>query len=212
MIKISPVFACCLVAFVVISASCSSPPPTLETPQPRTYYETLDLSTPESAVRSFTNAFQRSDFPTVFWIFSPKAQSNIMNRLNLLEYGYLLKLNPSIDPIHAARPIFEGTPLLKLSEAEHFGEISYYFDVLMMAAKEHSALIIDLSGAVYIRDTITSPDNQYADIVASVDGIEGNVIFRTVQSPGGRWRVLQVIVPGGDENHIPWSTPALTEQ
>ena len=36
----------------------------------RTYYESLDLSTPETAVSQFTNAFQRDDFETVYLIFS----------------------------------------------------------------------------------------------------------------------------------------------
>jgi hypothetical protein len=165
----------CIFLLLAALTSCTSPLPEQRVDH-RTYYESLDLSTPESSVETFINAFQRSDFPTVFWVFSPEAQIDFIT-----------------------------------SEMEHIGDASYYFDVLMMAAKEHSAFIIDLSGEIKIRDTIALSDNQF-DVVASVEGIEGNVIFRTVQSPSKRWRVLQVIVPGGDERQLPWSTPKLPEQ
>ena len=45
------------------------------------------------------------------------------------------------------------------------------------------------------------------DVVTSVDGIDGPVVFRMRQSVGGRWRVLQVILPGGNEDMLPWAVP-----
>ena len=43
------------------------------------------------------------------------------------------------------------------------------------------------------------------DVITSVEGIDGEVIFRTVPTPSGHWQVMQVIVPGGDEDLLPWS-------
>ena len=42
----------------------------------RTFYESLDLSSPESAVKTFTDAFQKEDYYTVFLIFSPSLSIN----------------------------------------------------------------------------------------------------------------------------------------
>jgi hypothetical protein len=201
----------CIFWLVVFLTACASPSPSQQVTY-RTYYESLDLSTSESAVNSFTSAFQRSDFPTVFLIFAPRTQVEFKNKMDLLQYEHLLKLDPSSDPSLTPRSILADTPWFNISEIEHFEETSYYFDILMMAAREHSALLIDLTGEVKVKDEIKAPDNQYVDVVTTVDGIDGNVIFRTVQSPSKRWRVLQVIVPNGDESQIPWSTPKRTEQ
>ena len=210
MIKKPPFFMHGILLFVLFLTACSLSLPSQQT-TPRTYYESLELSTPESAVKTFTSAFQRSDFLTVYWVFSPEAQDQLTLRMNLLDYQHLLKLDPSLDPLEATRSILAGTPWGDSSAMEHRGDVSYYFDVLMMAAKEHSALLIDLSGTVSIQDTIASPSQESTDVVTSIDGIAGNVVFRTVQSPSGRWRVLQVIVPGGDEDQIPWSMPKRSE-
>lgn len=168
----------------------------------RTYYESLDLSSPESAVQSFSSAFQKSDFPTVFWILAPEAQSEYRNNIALLEYDYLIKLSSTV----------KTDMLNNISPIEHRGETSYHFDGLMMTAKEHSAFIIDLSGEIGMKDRVPASNNQYVDLVTVVDGIDGDVVFRLVQSPSKRWRVLQVIVPGGDETLIPWSVPRHAEQ
>ena len=210
MIKKVSLFALGTFWSAILLVACASPSPSQQVTH-RTYYESLDLSAPSSAVNTFVSAFQRSDFPTVFLVFAPQAQVEFKNKMDLLQYEYLLKLDPSGEPSITPRSILADTPWFNISEIEHFEEASYYFDVLMMAAKEHSALLVDLSGDVKITDEIKSSDNQYMDVITTVESIDGNVIFRTVQSPSKRWRVLQVIVPGGDESQIPWSTPKRSE-
>lgn len=195
----------CAILFLLIHAcvpSTSKQDPTTATH--RTYYESLDLSTPESAILTFINAFQKSDFPTVFLILSPQAQDRFRQSLSLLDYTSLVKVSPYFNPKESIATLF------KFSELEHVNETSYYFDVLMMAAKEHSAFLIDLSGEVSIQGS-TPFEQKCVDVITSVAGIDGNVTFRTIQAPSGRWRVLQVIVLGGDESQIPWSTPEQTE-
>ena len=85
-----------------------------------------------------------------------------------------------------------------------------FFDDLMLAAARHEAFLIDLSGEVTIQSAAAGTplgDDAVVDVVGAVEGIDGEVIFRTVQAPSGRWRVRQVVVPGGDEEMIPWAVP-----
>ena len=56
--------------------------------QPRTYYETLDLSTPEAAVMTFSEAFRRDDFLSVYLVLAPKTQFILQQRMNLLQFEY----------------------------------------------------------------------------------------------------------------------------
>ena len=167
----------------------------------RTFYESLDLSSPESAVKTFTDAFQKEDYYTVFLIFSPSSQQAISNSINILNYDKLIKL----DDYSEAKNILADTPHFQLVEDwEHINSL-YFFDSIMLAAKEQSALLIDLSGGISILRSESISDSSQVDVHANVEGIEGNVVFRMEQSPSGRWRVHQVIAPGGDEELIPWS-------
>jgi hypothetical protein len=125
--------------------------------------------------------------------------------------------------ILADTPITQAVPLMRegmmypgAGEVEFFEHrnTAYYFDFLMLSAKQHSALYIDLDGEVIIQETRESEHARYGpitDVVTSVDGIEGQVIFRMVQAPSGRWRVLQVILPGGNEEMLPWAVPIFYE-
>lgn len=80
-------------------------------------------------------------------------------------------------------------------------DIWFVFDRIMLLADRHDAFLIDLSGQVTLEATET------AEVLASVEGIEGEVVIRMTESPDGNWRVHQVIVPDGDEEVIPWSVP-----
>lgn len=176
---------------------------------PRTYYESLDLDTPEAAVRTFVDAFQRQDFPTVFLIFAANTQFRWVQLVNLLRYGELLQIE-KWDQVKEDIPTFSQG----IGHGEHSDALpSFLFDSLMLAAKKHSALLIDLSGEVTIlgsQPAVTEIEGEQGavDVRAAVDGIEGAVIFRMGQAPSGRWRVLQVIVPAGNEALRPWSVPS----
>ncbi len=174
--------------------------------KPRNYYETLDLSTPEKAVKTFTKAFQKEDFMTVYLVFDQSTQFRIPQYLNLMRYADLFKIEYRERVFEDISCISEG-----LGTGEHScGDVWYLFDDLMLSAKEHSALLIDLSGNVKIIDSKrseTSYGDDAVDVITTVDGIEGEVVFRMLQSPSGRWRVYQVILEGGDEEIVPWAVP-----
>ena len=173
----------------------------------RTYYDSLDLESPESAVMTFTDAFQRRDFPTVLMVFSPQTQTRVTQVINLLRYDDLIR----IEQVESFLDLMPG-----IREGEHSpGRLDYVFDFIMLFAIEHEAFLIDLSSNVTILESRayspeTEDERTFMDVVTTVENIKGDVIFRMVQAPSGRWRVEQVITDGGDEERIPWSIPAPT--
>jgi len=173
----------------------------------RTYYESLDLSTPEAAVHELCAAFRRSDYATVYLVLAPRTLFITQQNMNLLRWGYLVREEAADDVLQELCVVSEG-----LGSCDYEGELMFWFDELMLGAEKHSAFLIDLRGKETItrRQSATTYDGEPAiDVTATVEGIYGEVVFRTIQIPvSGRWRVLQVIVPGGNEELIPWSVPA----
>ncbi len=169
----------------------------------RTYYAGLSLDSPEASVKTFSDAFQREDFFTVFLILSPSTQIRVENNINTLNYKDLI----DVENLMEAEEVLVNTPQFQImSEWEHLGAASIYlFDSIMLAAKQHSVFLIDLGGNMSILNSEPSGEGLGVDIHANIDGIDGTVIFRTEQSPSGRWRIQQVIVPGGNEDLVPWS-------
>jgi hypothetical protein len=208
--------------------------PQLTANRPRTYYDSLALDTPEAAVRTFTQAFQQRDFPTVFWVLHPNTQQqwwwdfglkrfeNLVRASNpsqilwntesgrnlraLVESGTINQDESFLTFLEMSGSLgYKGSPYTPLV-MEHIGDTSYLFDQVMLAANEQ--YLIDLRGQVTIGETRlrkTVDEEMIATVIATLAGVEGEVSFRLKQSPTGRWRVLQVIVPGGDEEKYPWA-------
>lgn len=173
--------------------------------QPRTYYETLDLATPESAVKTFSEAFQRDDFMCVYLVLAPKTQFRFPQLVSLFQYGDLFQIEYEEEVLDDVTSFSKG-----IGKGEHVDSGWYLFDQIMLSAKKHSALLIDLSGEVKIIDSKTSETDDgddAVDVITSVEGIDDDVTFRMVQAPSKRWRVYQVILADGDEEKIPWSVP-----
>ena len=168
----------------------------------RNFYESLDLSSPVAAVETFSDAFARDDFMTVWLALDLGAQKRLETDFNLLQWGLLIDVD-AVPDIHAeiqAAYSFENIDS---------DEMWYNFDRAMMIADRNDAYLVDLSGTVVPGDESVVPGagSVVVEVPAVVEGIEGEVRFRLVQSPSGRWRVYQVIVPGGDEALVPWSVP-----
>ncbi len=189
-------FCLCL----LIGASCAG------NTQGRTYYETLDLATPQQAVTTFTQAFNRNDFWTVYLVLAPQAQYQWRVTMAMYKFELLLQADKGWDLVDGLE-IFSSD----MNTVEHAPiDGGYIFDQIMQAAVEQDALLIDLHGKLTI---ISSKESQTLDGVPAVDvlanvGTLQGITFRTVQVPSGRWRVYQVILPGGDEEYYPWSVPA----
>ena len=166
----------------------------------RTYFEALDLSTPSAAAETFLDAFARDDFMTVWLAFHPVAQNQIRSALDLLQYRVVL------DSQAVARDVMMETA--RSFPPESIG-VWYLFDALMLAAAEHDAFIIDLSGPVRITEETVDGDD--AELSAEAAGIEGTVTLRMVKTPKGNWRVFDVAIGGEEEPAVVWpgSVPGL---
>jgi hypothetical protein len=184
-----------LAAIVLLAAGCGSESGPHRN-DARTYYESLDLDSPLAAAEVFADAFARDDFMTVWLVLDSEAQFRFSQNLNLLEYSQIIRVDAVPDlPDRLSQP-------LSLDELES-GEAWYLFDLLMLIADENDAFLIDLSSDVQLGDLSESAGA--ASLSASVGGIDGGVTIHLAQNSQGRWKVHQVIVPGGDEDQIPWS-------
>jgi hypothetical protein len=189
-----------LLALATACGAESSETNSLCNPEARTCYEALDLSTPESAVTTFVDAFRREDFQSVWLILSAQAQFIWQQDLRLMQFERSYREDRKGKALEGL--FGEGLPWGEHTDAW------YVFDSIMLAAKADSALLIDLSGETVIErveDSQTKSGETAVDVVARVEGTEGEVVFRMTQAPSGRWRVYQVIVPGGDEELVPWA-------
>ncbi len=192
----------CVISLSIVLSACS----TNSIGQARTYYENLDLATPERALATFINAFNRTDFWTVWMVLAPRAQFTLMQNLNLMRYGTLTQVSVFKEFKDEIPTFATGLGSGEHSEAD-FG---YMFDMVMLTASHHDAFLIDLRGDLHIlssEGSTTTDGEACVDVLASVGDL-ASVTFRMIQAPSGSWRVLQVIVPGGDEEQIPWSVPA----
>jgi hypothetical protein len=174
--------------------------------QPRTYYETLNLETPEDAVRTFSDAFQRDDFMTVFMVLAPKAQTGVRIEFNLnLSYAHLIDVRDEEE-------VFDEVDFRDLSDTQ--ADFWYVFDKIMLAATEQDALLIDLHGDLTIigtEDSDTFDGDDAEDVIAEVEGVRGDVTFRMVRDPERQWRVFWVGAPREGVDSWPWATPTRDE-
>lgn len=167
----------------------------------RTYYESLDLGSPLKAAETFADAFARDDFMTVWLVLQADAQIHLQQALNMLRYGQFFDTVAFSD----YRTALETEFLDMMSWDTH--DAWYIFDRIMLFADRHDAFLIDLSGEVDFSGESPGARWGYTDLIAEVEGIEGDVTFRMTETLSGRWRVYQVIVPAGDEQSIPWAVP-----
>lgn len=163
------------------------------------FYESLDLESPSAAVETFADAFARNDFMTVWLTFDVTTQVRVGVSFDLLQWRNVIDADAVPDMAS------EMASVLSFDNLETTDRW-YLFAEVMMIADRNDAYLIDLSGDVTLGEESQVGDD--VEVFSVVEGIDGEVRFRLVQSPSGRWRVYQVIVPGGDEAAIPWSVPS----
>ena len=80
-------------------------------------------------------------------------------------------------------------------------------------AADHDRYLIDFRDGVEVLEVGAVQDREYPtiDVTTSLEGVAGETVFRLRQAPSGNWKVHQVIVPGGDEEQIPWALPPVPE-
>lgn len=163
----------------------------------RTQYEGLALSTPVDAVLTFIDRFERGDYPALYLILSPAAQAAWRSQpMATFDYSTWFR-----DPA-----LIQRVPMLvrDLPDEHDPGVITYIFDEVMLVAEANDAFVIDLRGAQDVGGLEMGADGTSAQVRARLaDGTP--VTFALEQAPSGRWRMRQVIVPGGDTDILPWS-------
>ncbi len=183
-----------LVAIAILTTACSNSDPGDDA---RTYYESLDMSSPMATAEAFVEAFDADDYMAVWLLFDYFAQHELSTAMDLLQYRQVIRSadlpdrNVIGDELSAA--IGQNT------------DRWYVFDRIMLLADANDALLIDIS-PVSLAAGETTTDT--AEVIADLAGIDGEVVIRLVKRREGNWGVRQVIVPGGDESQIPWSVPA----
>ena len=170
----------------------------------RTYYESLNLETPEDAVQTFAKAFQREDFMTVYLVLDVEAQ-RLLRMENVQTFSWRHLIGEDAD---------EGL-MDDLDFREMFNtqmDLWYFFDQIMLYAAKEDDLLIDLRGVLDIlrsKDSETRDGEQAVDVIADVDGVSGEVVFRMVTDRDSRWRVYLVSAP--DEGVDSWPSTVLNE-
>lgn len=164
---------------------------------PRTQYEGLALSTPVEAVLTFIDRFEHGDYPALFLVLSPEAQADWRRRpIATFDYSTWFA-----DP-----NLLDQVAMLSsdLPDEHDSSVITHIFDEVMRVAEANDAFVIDLRGAQDVGGQEMGPDGTTARLRARLaNGVP--VTFELTLSPSGRWRVRQVIVPGGDTEVLPWS-------
>ena len=171
----------------------------------RTYFESLDLETPESAVRTFAAAFQQQDFMTVYLVLDAET-----HRLTRIEQGATFSWRHMIGG-NAEEGLVDDLDMKELFKSSI--DFWYIFDQLMLYAAKKDDLLIDLRGDLVIlrsEDSATGDGRRAVDVIADVDGVSGEVAFRMVADRDSRWRVYLVSAP--DEGVDAWPSTMLNER
>lgn len=173
-----------------------------------TAYDRLDLSSPDAALRAFLTAYRQGDYVTVYWILAPATQLEWQKRLMMLDLGPMLR-KPRGQASFPTATLEELVPPIDQWEQQ---DTSFLFAHVMTFAKSHDLLPLDLAGlpddlspaGLPELGTLIRTDERHAELTVPLKAYAQPVVFRLETSPLGKWRVRQVIPPGGDEASLPW--------
>ena len=181
-----------IVALVVVLgllvASCSR-----DQPQARTYYESLDLSSPEAAVMRFVTAYAADDFLDVWFVLHRDAQASTWRAFAFFDYGSMVDTT-AFDDFEA-----QWSSELDFRTAESHDRW-FAFDQLMLFADANDALLFDLSGE--------GVENSGEPTEFSVELVDGGEVLVKAEGVGERWYVRGVAytTPTGDSASWPANT------
>ncbi|GEM_PF-3822461 len=162
---------------------------------PRTFVESLDMSSPEAAGRLFIDAFERQDHVTMFFLLSPKAKQDFQFRIH--EYGerHLFITGP-------------GQSLMVMNLHDNAAELvdistdsALMFDAYLLAARRLARLPFDLSGA----QLDTKSAGEGGNIIFATSGaVPASLKIELMLMPKGQWRVERLTWNGSSTLAQPW--------
>ncbi|MBX9990624.1 hypothetical protein [Phreatobacter oligotrophus] len=171
-------------------------------------YDRLDLTTPEAALRQFLGAYRRGDYVTAFWILAPASQQAFQAHLMRFDLSKIARVSVTGAMTHAPEMI---PPVNRLEQTDP----SFSFAYAMQVARRLDIMPLNLAGmpedmspAVVPRlgTPVQLADGQ-VEIAMPLQAYRAPVVFRMVRSPQGRWRVQQVLPPGGHVESLPFGLP-----
>ena len=171
-----------------------------EAKAPRTYIDTLNMSSPQASAETFLKAFARSDYFAVFKMLTPEAQRGFTESIYTFDMGHLL---PGMDGTR-----LPGSIYYDMRSKEDVHEVaedqSLMFDDIMMAAQRLYILPIAISpsakaGKVEVKGT--------AATVAVTDNGKPDLTLQLARAPSGRWRVDRIVWAGSSVEDRPWGAP-----
>ena len=171
-------------------------------------YDRLDLTTPEAALRQFLGAYRRGDYVTAFWILAPASQQAFQAHLMRFDLSKIARVSVTGAMTHAPEMI---PPVNRLEQTDP----SFSFAYAMQVARRLDIMPLNLAGmpedmspAVVPRlgTPVQLADGQ-VEIAMPLQAYRAPVVFRMVRSPHGRWRVQQVLPPGGHVESLPFGLP-----
>ena len=176
--------------------------------QARTHYDSLNLDTPEASVRAFLEAFYRADFVTVYMILAPETQYELFRQAEQLKLDTSLFASHSQTDINTLQQEFIAE--FSLADLEHNWHIIYHFDSLLLTAAETGMLPIlqqEPESVFESRRRIRADGANLVAVRAEFGSDDGPLDFWLIESPEGKWRVLQAVWSGGDSRVFPLAFP-----
>ncbi len=168
-------------------------------------YDKLNLTTADAALRTFLTAYRQGDFVTAYWIFAPSTQAAWFDHLMTFRLGSLLK-NFKFGDAALNNELFPRTADMDQTDN------SFVFAAAMAGAGRRGMLPVDIDGLpadlsqqnVPVLGAKTQTTAGDVDFAVALKNYSGPVVFRMRLAKSGRWRLLQIIPPGGDEKSIPF--------
>ncbi|GEM49861.1 hypothetical protein [Deinococcus cellulosilyticus] len=160
----------------------------------RTYYDGLDFSTPQKTTSLFLQAYQKSDYLTVFYCLSPRAQQAWASHLMAFDFTQILRGS--------------GTDIVKASgildapeESEVMLDLSLQFDRVMLAAEQLQGLPFQLKASNIQNSKVQGTT---ATLQAQNAVVPRQLTFKLTRLKNARWKIDQVLFSGSRPNVLPW--------
>lgn len=166
---------------------------------PRTYYESLDMSSPRSTVETFIDAWKRQDYQTAYFLFSPRAEEGLLQVLG--SFGFEQIIPGFDDDDLEASPLLphEGTRM----PSEFMYDLSQAFDALMIGAAKQDKLSFILSDDALFGAETTQLDGS-VNYQVETGGRPAELKMVLIQLPSGRWKIDRIVWDGSSPNDRPW--------
>jgi hypothetical protein len=165
-------------------------------------YDRMDLSSAEAALRTFLSAYRDGDYVGAFWVLAPEAQDEVARHVAQLNLGRLARL-----PAQGRMTIM--TEMIPPTAEVDQRDYGFMFATIMQVAKRRGILPLNVAGmpddlpaASLGRQTETN--DGFTEIAVTLSAYPAPVVFRFFKARSGRWRLRQIVPPGGDATSLPF--------